>query len=33
MKLPMPEKYEGWWFGGFYQGSLQTLYNKAIEKN
>ena len=33
MNLPMPEKYESWLFGGFYQGSLQTLYNKVIEIN
>ena len=32
-ELTMPEKYENWWFRGFYPVSLQILYKKAIEKS
>lgn len=31
-ELPMPEEYEDWWLSGFYNGSLETLYNKATAK-
>ena len=32
-ELPIPEKYESWWYKGKYPGSLQTIYKKEIDKN
>ncbi|MBN1387998.1 MAG: MBL fold metallo-hydrolase [Bacteroidales bacterium] len=32
VELPVPEKFENWLFGQFYQSSLQTLYRKLKEK-